>query len=307
MHKLTLICFIIILFLLFSLFFYCLLAVILTASAARSRLQYVKRKTVRHDMMLRSRLLRHMRDLLLALESSFSLTSFMYLSLLAGLSGTLIGSLLLASIKGALMMGSMGMLLPYLLLRMRLLNKQMRIRLDFLPAVELFYQYYMLDPGQNIRRVLQQAVEEKRMREPIRSVFEQLQRNLAAGREVDEALSIFNTALGHRWSQFFSHIFHMGYTEGVDVSSNLKDLIVDMRKAILANQQERNRLLEIRIANFTPVLFLLLFMFVNYKLNPAQTVEYYFVNPEGKSMLLDAVFLIFLSFLMGVYLSMKRI
>lgn len=309
MLKLTVISLFILLFMLVHLCVYFLLSMMLHTSAKRARLRYIKQKTVRtyKGLLDKHPIYRHLQDLLLAIDSRISVLAFTYASLMASLFGIVAGSLLFISFKGAVMMGSMGLLLPYAWLRLRLMNQQMQIRMDFLPAVEVFYQYYLLNPGQNIRRVLQQAVEGERIQEPIRSMFDQLQRNLDAGRGLDEALKIFNLSLGHRWSQFFAHIFRIGFTEGVDVSSNLKDLISDMRESIRSNQQERNRLLEIRLANFTPIFFLILFIAVNYKLNPTQTYEYYLLHPDGRSMLLDAVFLIFLSFIMGIYLSMKRI
>lgn len=292
-----------------AVFFYFLFQGLLTTSAKRSRLQFVKTKstTVLPTFLLQHRFVTHMNELLQTYRTAMNVSSFLYLSVMTGMVGVMVGSIVFASVKAIFMTGSMGLLLPYLLLRMRLLNKQMQIRMDFLPAVEVFYQCYTLNAGQNIRRVLQKTVEEERIREPIRSVFEQLQRDLSTSPDIDHALKIFNLALGHRWSQLFTHIFRVGLTEGVDVSQNLKELIRDMREAIRTNQQERNRLLEIRLANFSPIVFLVLFITINYKLNPTQTYEYYVLNPDGRNMLLDAVFLIFLSFLMGIYLSIKRI
>ena len=79
-----------------------------------------------------------------------------------------------------------------------------------------------------------------------------------------------------------------------------------MRKAQRFDQLERNRLLEIRIANFTPILFLALFLFINFKVNTENAYLYYMVDPGGRNMILDALLLIFVSFLMGMYLSMRR-
>lgn len=79
-----------------------------------------------------------------------------------------------------------------------------------------------------------------------------------------------------------------------------------MRKAQISEKQERNRLLEIRIANFSPILFLIVFMGVNFKLDAQMAYTYYVLDPEGRDLLLDALLLIFLSFVMGVYLSFGR-
>ena len=94
--------------------------------------------------------------------------------------------------------------------------------------------------------------------------------------------------------------------EGNDVSNNLKDLITDMRKAQRFDQLERNRLLEIRLANFTPIGFLALILIINFKVNYANAYHYYILDPGGRNLLLDALLFIFISFLMGLYLSLRR-
>jgi hypothetical protein len=79
-----------------------------------------------------------------------------------------------------------------------------------------------------------------------------------------------------------------------------------MRNAQLANQQERHRLLEIRLANFTPALFLVLFVAVNFRLNPEGSYRSYILDPTGRGMLLNALALLFGSLLMGLYLSRRK-
>jgi hypothetical protein len=140
----------------------------------------------------------------------------------------------------------------------------------------------------------------------MRPVFEQLYRNLATTREADQSLRIFTLSLGHAWSRYFAGILRVALLEGNPVGDSMRELISDMRKAQLADQYERNRLLEIRIANFTPIVFLLLFLAVNVKINAHSAYLYYVVDPGGRNMLLNALVLIFSSFVMGIYLSMKR-
>jgi hypothetical protein len=79
-----------------------------------------------------------------------------------------------------------------------------------------------------------------------------------------------------------------------------------MRKARRANQQERNKLLEIRLANFSPVLFLGLFVGINFHYTPENAYLYYIVDPKGRDLLLNAVVLIFISFVMGLWLSRRK-
>jgi hypothetical protein len=94
--------------------------------------------------------------------------------------------------------------------------------------------------------------------------------------------------------------------EGADITDNLRELIDDMRRAQLAERADRNRLLEIRIANFSPILFLVIFVGVNVRLDADMAYAYYVLDPQGRDLLLDALLLIFASFVMGVYLSVRR-
>ncbi|MOA32007.1 hypothetical protein D3C78_1531950 [compost metagenome] len=79
-----------------------------------------------------------------------------------------------------------------------------------------------------------------------------------------------------------------------------------MRRARRTNELERNRLLEIRIANFSPLLFLVIFIAINFHCNQDNSYFYYVIDPQGRDMLLNALVLIFVSFLMGLWLSRKK-
>ena len=99
-------------------------------------------------------------------------------------------------------------------------------------------------------------------------------------------MRIFSLTLGHTWADYFVGIMRVALTEGSFVGESLKELITDMRKAQRFDQLERNRLLEIRIANFTPILFLALFLFINFKVNTENAYLYYMVDPGGRNMIL---------------------
>ena len=182
----------------------------------------------------------------------------------------------------------------------------MKTRIDFLPAVELFYQCCLVSGGKQIRTALQRTVEEKRLLGPMQAVFEQLYRNVSVRDDDEASLRIFAASLGHVWADYFVNIIRAGLAEGHPITANLKDLITDMRKSRRANQQERNKLLEIRLANFSPVFFLILFMGINFHYNPQNAYLYYIIDPGGRDLLLNAVVLIFCSFVMGLWLSRKK-
>jgi len=249
----------------------------------------------------------HVSDLLLALRWRLSPSGFAVCSLALGLLGIAMGTLVFQTFRSAVILMFMLSCLPYVLLRMSLMNRQTATRLEFLPAVELFYQSYLVTGCRHIRIALQKAVEERRLPGEVQAVFEQLYRNLSVKGDDEGSLRRFSLSFGSMWAEYFSNILKVALEEGNNVSDNLKELISDMRKAQLANQVERHKLLEIRMANYTPVLFLGLFMGVNFRLNPAGSYQYYILDPGGRGMLLNAVVLLFGSFMMGLYLSRKKL
>lgn len=248
----------------------------------------------------------HLADLLETVRWRMSPGTFASVSLFlsgAGMSG---GLVLFQSFRSAGMLSLLAGGMPYLILRMRLVSRQMATRLEFLPAVELFYQCYLVTGSRHVRSALQKTIEERRLPGEVHAVFEQLCRHLAVRGDDEENLRRFSLAFGHVWADYFGSILKIALSEGHNVADNLKELIADMRKAQLANQRERHRLLEIRLANFTPVLFLAMFLGINFRMNPEGSRLYYVLDPTGRGMLLNALVLIFGSMLMGIYLSRKR-
>ena len=302
--------FLLLLFVLVFVLIQSLLHVLIRQRKARYRLHYVKTSTfvARFSEYLgnRSALFKHIKEMMESVESKMSMRGIMTVSFVLFLVGLLAGTLFFQTLKGVIIVTSICVSLPYMLLRLKLVSVRLQTRLEFLPAVEVFYQYYMVDPNKNMKMALKYCLEENRILYPIKPVFEQLYRNLMTQRDTEESLRIFSLTLGHTWADYFVGIMRVALTEGSFVGESLKDLIVDMRKAQRFDQLERNRLLEIRIANFTPILFLALFLFINFKVNTENAYLYYMVDPGGRNMILDALLLIFVSFLMGMYLSMRR-
>ncbi|MEF3307986.1 hypothetical protein PV433_03610 [Paenibacillus sp. GYB004] len=302
--------FLLLLFLLAYLFLYRLLQTFTRQAVARYRLNHVRQAAFSNRVELfmsrYAKLYRHIADLLESVQSRMPIGTFLFVSLLLVLTGIVAGFVCFRNVKGIAAMGTMLGLLPYVVLRMRLLNLQMKARIDFLPAVELFYQYYIVSGQSNIRTALKVTLEENRMQSSMKPVFEQLYRNLAASRDAEDSMRLFSLSLGHTWAEYFANILRVGLLEGSDLCDSMKDLITDMRRAQRADQAERNRLLEIRLANFSSILFLILFLFINFKMNADNAYLYYILDPAGRNMLLDGLLLIFASFLMGIYLSIRR-
>ncbi|WP_276357794.1 type II secretion system F family protein [Cohnella caldifontis] len=248
----------------------------------------------------------HAADLMAAVGWNVNPGPFYAASVFLGLVGVSAGMALFRTPRSAALLGAMMGLLPYVLLRMRLVSRQLAVRLEFLPAVELFYQCYLLTGGRQIRTALQKTVEERRLPGEVQAVFDQLARHLSLREDDEESLRRFCLAFGHTWADHFASILKVALTEGNPIAPNLKELIDDMRKAQLANQQERHRLLEIRLANFTPALFLGLFLAINFRMSPEGSYRYYVLDPTGRGMLLNALALMFGSFIMGIYLSRRK-
>lgn len=276
----------------------------------RGRLTYAARTGWRYRLAKRfnrhEKLVRHLSDLLETLQIKAKPGTLVCLSLLLLLAGIASGGLFFQSIKGTLLFGGLLGSLPYTLLRSLLVQRRMQTQMDFLPAVELFYQCYLVTGERQVRIALQRTVEERRLLGPMQSVLEQLYRNLSVRGDDEASLRLLASSLGHVWADYFVNILRVALVEGAPITDSLKELISDMRKARRANEQERNRLLEIRVANFSPLLFLALFIGINLRYNRENAYHYYMVDPQGRDMLLNALFLIFVSFLMGLWLSRKK-
>lgn len=259
----------------------------------------------------RSRLIqaltRHLTQLLHSLQIPMKGDYLLCLLLILAACGLLFGYWIFESIQGMLLSGCMLGLLPYLVLRLLLVQRRLEAQIDFLPALEAFYQCYLITGERQIKVALARLIEEKRMTGTMKRVFEQLYRNLSVLEKDEESLQLFAHALGHIWADYFVQMLNVAMSEGVSISGSLRELIGDMRAARRSNEQERHRLLEIRIANFTPILFLALFMGINFYYNREQSVYYYFHDAGGRELLLHMTVMIFLSFLMGLYLSRKKL
>ncbi|OBZ08535.1 type II secretion system F family protein [Bacillus sp. FJAT-26390] len=300
-------------FLLFCLFFIALYNLFLIWSREqqlRSKLSYQAGRDWRKLLIARFKRLewlqQHLAERLETLQLKMTPLAFAYLSGLMLLTGIASGGVFFQSVKGTLIFGGVLGALPYTVLMTMLIHRRMQTQMDFLPAVELFYQCYLVTGERQIRIALQRTVEERRLLGPMQSVFEQLYRNLSVRGDDEASLRLLAASLGHVWADYFVNILRVALVEGVPVTDSLKELLIDMRKARRANEQERNRLLEIRVANFSPLLFLALFIGINLRYNKDNSYYYYIVDAEGRDMLLNAMVLIFASFLMGLWLSRKK-
>jgi len=249
----------------------------------------------------------HLDQMLGALRFTIKGERLLLLLVSMAIGGLLLGSYLFHSTKGAVLCSLLFVGSPYIALRMILIYRRVEAQIDFLPAVELFYQCYLITGERQIKIALARAIEEQRLVGSMGMIFEQLHRNLSVHGDDEESLTIFKHALGHIWADYFAQMLQVAIQEGVSISVSLRELIKDMRGARRANEQERHRLLEIRIANFTPIVFLALFLSINVYVNKEQALYYYVSDAGGREMILNALTMVFLSFLMGIYLSRRKL
>jgi Flp pilus assembly protein TadB len=245
-------------------------------------------------------------EMLVSAEAGLSPTGFAVLSVIAGCAGFAGGAVLLGSAKGTLVSAGLLMLLPSLWLRSRLASRQLKRRKDLLPALESFYQGYVLSPGRNVRVAIRHAAHSGRLPRHAQTVFERLNAELTVGRNPSDSLRLFAASFASRWADLFTSLIGTALDDGTDIAEGLRELIADMRRARRNDQAERNRLLEIRMASFSPLLFLAVFLAVNFRMDPDMARRHYLLSDTGKEMLLDAFVLIALSFMMGVWLSLRK-
>ncbi|SFA70455.1 Flp pilus assembly protein TadB [Cohnella sp. OV330] len=248
----------------------------------------------------------HLADVLSASGWRIKPSAFWKLAFGLALAGIAGGAIVFQSLRSAALLGAMLAVLPYSLLRMSLINRQISARLNFLPAAELFYQCYLVNGSRHVRTALQRMVEERQLPGDTQAIFEELYRQLNIHHDDERTLRRFSMSIGHIWADYFSSLLAVALSEGNNIADNLRELIDDMRKARMDDHAERHRLLEIRLANFTPLFFLGLFLVINFRLNAEASALYYLSDPGGRSMLLNALVLIFGSFLMGLYLSRRK-
>ncbi|QAY66832.1 type II secretion system F family protein [Paenibacillus protaetiae] len=298
------------LFLLLGYVWYQLLHGVMNTHSRQSRLTYRADRSLSKKLDRRlqraGRAYNHLSELLETLQMNAQPVRLVALSLMLMIAGIAVGGLFFQSAKGVILMGGVFALLPYMTLRAILIQRRLQTQNDFLPSVELFYQCYLITGGKQLRLALQRTIDERRLIGPMQPVFEQLYRNLSVRDDDEKSLRLFASAIGSVWADYFVNLLRVALTEGVPITEGLKELITDMRKARRANEQERSKLLEIRIANFTPVFFLALFIGINIHYDGSNAYYYYVVDPQGRNMLLNAGLLIFISFLMGLWLSRKK-
>ena len=248
--------------------------------------------------------LNRLHDQLIATQISLSIPVFFMLSSCLFAIGAYLGWIWFFDIRHVILLGLLLAICPWVFLRVRLAAAQVRMRLIFLDAVEIFYQAYVSVPRRNIRVVLAKIVSEQRMPKAIAHLFREMHEQFIFGDE--RALHTFAKAISHEWGYTFTHLLEVSMAEGIVLDHVLKEFIDDLRDAQKAALEDKTRLFEIRIANFSPPFFLALFIGLNLHFNFEAAIQAYFYDLHGRILLLQAFLLMVASFVMGVWLSVHR-
>lgn len=249
-------------------------------------------------------LLNRLQAQLIASRTSLSISVFIIFSLGLFVLGGYLGWIWFFTTNHVILLGFLLSICPWVFLRVRLANMQVRMRLTFLDAVEIFYQAYVSVPRRNIRVVLAKIVSEQRMPKAIAHLFREMHEQFIFGD--DRALHTFAQAISHEWGHTFTHLLEVSMSEGIVLDHVLQEFIRDLRDAQKSALEDKTRLLEIRIANFSPPFFLALFIGLNFHFNYEGAFQAYFVDLHGRILLLQAFLLMVASFVMGVWLSIQR-
>lgn len=288
--------------------FYTLFSIQLTQEQYKKGLNKGKAHSSRQSQKnkLPSAIRKHINLLLASSQLPLSYNQFIYITVSFTFIGIVIGKLYFTELNSLLLCSLFFSCLPYCVARSYLVSKRLEAQREFLPAIELFYQYYLVTGGQQIKLALGKMIDEKELMNVMQQNFTQLYRNLTLNPNLEYSLSLFNHSTGHRFARYFSQMVLVALQEGVSIKGGLKDLIDDMRKAKRQNETERHRLLEIRIANFTPLLFLMFFIGLNLVVNTEQSIEAYVYDEAGRKLILHSLVLIVLSLVMGIHISRKK-
>lgn len=291
----------------FCYLFYTFFSFQLTQKQYRKRLKRKEHgKRLGQSSKLPSALVKHLDLLLASSQLQLSHKQFIFITISLSILGIVLGKLYFTNLSSLLLCSLFFSCLPYCIARSYLVSKRLEAQREFLPAIELFYQYYLITGGMQIKLALGKMIDEKELMNVMQQNFTQLYRNLTLNPNIEYSLSLFNHSTGHRFARYFTQMVLVALQEGVSIKGGLKDLIDDMRKAKKQNETERHRLLEIRIANFTPILFLVFFIGVNMVANTEQAIQAYVYDERGRTLILHSLVLILLSLVMGISISRKK-
>jgi hypothetical protein len=248
--------------------------------------------------------LNRLQDQLIASRIPIPIPVFFILSVCLFAFGGYVGWIWFLTIKHVFLLGLLLSVCPWIFVRVRLINMQVRMRLIFLDAVEIFYQAYVSVPRRNIRVVLAKIVSEQRMPKAIAHLFREMHEQFIFGD--DRAIHTFAQAISHEWGYTFTHLLEVSMAEGIVLDHVLQEFICDLRDTQKSALEDKTRLLEIRIANFSPPFFLALFIGINLHFNYEGAIQAYIFDLHGRILLLQAFLLMVASFVMGVWLSIQR-
>jgi len=206
------------------------------------RIRMTRRLKTRARLREEGRITRHF-DMLVRTTVSEKLKGY-HLTLVTGIvftSVTLIG-VRSTSIMTALMFGILIGIMPYFFLRIKLENIRHKASFEGETFITSLISKYRIS-NFNMQRALELLIEDEKMSEMFRRLLmPAIMRARMTGdrQKIEEAFAEFNFAINTNWSRMASYNISAAFISGLDVTSALEDIMIQLREAkSLAEERKR--------------------------------------------------------------------
>lgn len=168
----------------------------------------------------------------------------------------------------SLLFGALLMSTPYLILRVRLINKRMKTSMSFLNNFHIIVQSYS-SSGKSAYHMVQTITEELEDKE-LKNTFIKLLASMQQDRsekDFREAIKVFSYTINSSFAIRLGNLIAKAHLESADISLPLSDLNSDVtaRKADLENERSLN--VETKILGYLPIITMPLFIFAAWRLS----------------------------------------
>jgi len=190
---------------------------------------------------------------------------------------------------------------PYFFILFRIQRKRHRIALDMIKAVQNFIGHY--HNGLTIQEMITRS--SGSMPEGIRSEWKRLEIAVRMQPSLEVALFEFAERADNAWAEDFVDILLIKHKYGNDVLEALHKLLVEM---FIARKNEEKRLAMVTVYRIGTTMMVGFAFFVIYFNIHADGANYrhYFIDPQGKMLLLVSMILLFVSMILVVYSGRRK-
>lgn len=195
----------------------------------------------------------------------------------------------------AVLFGVFFMVIPYLVLRVRLINKRMKTSMSFLNNFHIIMQSYTAS-GKSAYYMIRNITEELDDKE-LKNTFIKLLASMQQDRNEEdfrEAIKIFSYTINSSFALRLGNLLSKAHLEAADITLPLRDLNKDVsgRKADLENEKSLN--VETKILGYLPVVTLPIFVFAAWRLSAMY--NFWFLFNQKVTLLVFFAAMIFTAF-----------